>query len=724
MRPSHASICTIVLVLYSLFILPVATSADVIDDRVSCEFTVDMISGTQLSIEVTADVQRITLSASGNTYTKSDIQTFSTSNPETMGAIKYAIKTAISDQIRGSFPDSEIKTDNALPLFSSPYFSDSYHVSLSPTFFSLNETVNASELINGLLDCDAVINYSIPLKASFGWNNTFVFVLPETLSYKRTTGTVKQEKITWKVFNSDGNTPQRTAEVSLMSTDPSYKMDGNQSIKTTFEIQCQNPKTPQLAVVLNAESVDITPYNPLPPSFSNIITLPSDGVRLLAKNNLITWDDLYTRTLQPFSGHIIDTVEQSSFNQTLDIVFSYDINTTESYDEPFDVSNMDSSPPIRGLFIDENIDLQIFDISSRAVFGCINAGANVSITSLDVNFGEGLDQLNSPFDCLWRLPEHIYLEGSRSFRWDKTTPLAGAFSSDNAPLYTEQNISTDIVIEIESTDMNLLSFFTGRTELTIGVFLSETQQRHATRIPEPLELPLGIVLPFMNADAFRLCIEEGVFDEDDVESFLLEQTNRFENHAKTLFASLQGKALVDKTSFERSLLWDEDISHMNATDPIEIVSTFHSSYPLLFSFSLVPPGFQISTQNITFTGITDQSVTYTIIFPKGTTIDVNDTLGRANVIETPEGKISLVVSFDASEGDLVNTVSVCMRPSGLFIIGLFVPCIISIIITIILLIVIYVIRKKRNRLRGTSTPADRGYEEEDYYVPPPPSKKR
>jgi len=724
MRPSHASICIIFLVLYSLFTVPFVYASDVSDDMVSCEFTVDVLSGTQVSIQVTADVQMITLSASGNTYTKSQIQSFSTSNPETMGAIKYAIKTAVSDQIRGSFPYCEIKTENDLPVYSSPFFSDSYRVSLSAPFFSLNETANASEVVNGLMDCGAVINYSIPLKASFGWNNTYVFVLPDDLSYKRTTGTVKQEKISWKVFNSDGNTPERIAELSLMSLDPSYRLDGNESIKTTFEIQCQDPTTSQLGIVLHASSVDITPYNPLPPSFSNIITLPSDGIRLLAKNNLIKWDDLYTKTLKPFSETIIETVEQSSLNQTLDIVFSWDTNSTENCDEPFDLSNMDNSPPLRGLFIDEKIDLRIFDVPSRAVFGCINAGAKVSINPLDVNFGDNLESLESPFDCLWEFPDHVILEGTRSFSWDRNKRLSGNFSSDNAPSYTEQNISTDIVIEVESTDMNLLSFFTGRTELTIGVFLSENQHRHVTRIPEPLELPSRIVLPYMNADAFRLCIEEEVFAEDDVDSFLLSQTNRFENHAKSLFPSLQGKALVDKTSFEGSLFWDKDISTINDTNPIEVVSTFHSSYPLPFSFSFIPPGFEVSTQNITFTGITDQSVTYTIVFPKGTTIDINDTLGRATVMETPEGKMSLVVSFDASEGDLVDTVSVYMKPSGLFIIGLFVPCIISVIITIILLVVIYVIRKKRNRLRGASTPINTGYEEEDYYIPPPPSKKR
>jgi hypothetical protein len=67
-----------------------------------------------------------------------------------------------------------------------------------------------------------------------------------------------------------------------------------------------------------------------------------------------------------------------------------------------------------------------------------------------------------------------------------------------------------------------------------------------------------------------------------------------------------------------------------------------------------------------------------------------------------------------------------MIPSALFIIGVFVPCIVSFIIAIILIIIIYLTRKKRKKGKiKTHIEKDdfTGYEDEEFYVPPPPSSK-
>ena len=724
MRISYANMCILGLFLYLLFIGTAVQSLSTTEDSVTCEFTIDVDTATTFSVHISADVEKITLSASGKTYTKSEIQTLSASNPEIMGAIKYAMKAAFSDQLRNTFPDSDIETSWELPSYTAPLFSDSYNISLSPTFFSLNRTVNAYEFINGLMDCGAIVNYSIPLQASAGWNNTFVVVLPNEITYKKTTGTVKQNRITWKVFNGDGQTPQKTAELALADKYPTSEGFSNESLKVAFEIDCEKPRQPQLSILLNAETIDIASYKVLPSLFSNVKTVPSDGIRLLVENNLTNWDKIYVNTLKPAGEDIISVVESSLFNQTIDAVFSWDNTTTTECTEPFDIISMDSLPPIRGLFTDDTILFKLCNISSRAVFGLVNAGAEVHISSSDVNFENNLNNLKYEYNGSILLPPHVFLNDQQRFQWNQTTPISGNFSSDIAPTYTNQNINTDIIIDVESTDMNLLSFFTGKTELTVGVFLSEVQYRNVTTVPEPFKLPSQINLPYLNADGFRLCVEESVFSDEEIESFLTDQTKIFENHSKELFPLLQGKAQVDKNSFEQSLIWNGDISSMNASEPVKVVSTFHSSYPLPFSFSLLPPGFDVSKQNISFTGIPHQSVTYTLVFPQGTSISINDTLQRAMVSETPEGKKCLVVSFNTSEGDLVDIVTVHMQPSGLFILGLFVPCIISMIITIVLFVVVYIIRKKRNRLRGPGGTSETGYEEEEYYVPPPPPRRR
>lgn len=726
MRRLYTGVFALGLLLLLTVSVTYVQAAETPKDLVSCEFTVNVVNGAFFSIQVNADVQSFTLEASGKTYTASDIQGFSTSNPEKMGMIKYAIKTALSSQIRESFPGSDIQTDQELPSYASSGFLDSYNITLSPTFFSLNESVNAVDVVNGLMDCGATVNYTISLKASAGWNNTYVFVLSDDIGYRRTTGVVKQDRITWKVLNWDGNTPLKDAEVTFIDNSPSIGTPINETTKVTFELDCTEPKDPQLTVMLHAENIDISSLDLLPVCFSNVNILPADGIRLLVENNLTSWNALYFNTFKPASEEIIPTIESSLFNQSVDVVFSWDNSTTDQCDTPYDLTSMDSVPPIRGLFVDEYIDLRIFDVSSRAVFGCINAGGTATVTSSDINFGDTLPSLTYPYNCSLIPPEHVLLDGKSSFLWDDLNPLDGNLSSDNAPMYSKEDISTDILIDIESTDMNLLSYFTGRTELTIGVYLSETQMRNVTLMPDQLDIPHRLTLDYMNADAFRLFVDESVFPQERVSLFLAQQTRLFENRSKQMFPLLQGKALVDKEIYEGSLLWDENISSMDGDEPVLVSSTFHSSYPLAFSFSVIPPGFEVKSQNITFTGIPNQKVTYSMVFPPGTTIDINDTLGRAMLCETIEGKKCLLITFNDSEGDLVDIVTVYMQPSGLFILGLFVPCIISIIITIILFIVVFVIRKKRKRFKGPEGPANSQYQDEDYYVPPPPrsSKKK
>ena len=67
-----------------------------------------------------------------------------------------------------------------------------------------------------------------------------------------------------------------------------------------------------------------------------------------------------------------------------------------------------------------------------------------------------------------------------------------------------------------------------------------------------------------------------------------------------------------------------------------------------------------------------------------------------------------------------------MTPSSLFIVGVFVPCIVSLVIALILIIIIFLIRKKRKG-KKIETPIEdeeiTGYEDEDFYVPPPPDSK-
>ena len=116
-----------------------------------------------------------------------------------------------------------------------------------------------------------------------------------------------------------------------------------------------------------------------------------------------------------------------------------------------------------------------------------------------------------------------------------------------------------------------------------------------------------------------------------------------------------------------------------------------------------------------------------MIFPPGLSIGASDPLNKADVKKTKDGRYYIEITFSASEPDITDVVVSCkMVPSALFIIGVFMPCIISLIITIILVVVIYFIRKKRKGRKIETTPNQEDiadYEDEDYYVPPPPGSK-
>jgi len=241
-------------------------------------------------------------------------------------------------------------------------------------------------------------------------------------------------------------------------------------------------------------------------------------------------------------------------------------------------------------------------------------------------------------------------------------------------------------------------------------------------------LPGKIVLSYLNSDAFRLCVEEDVFSEDDVSDFLKNEKQLFEDRLVNILSSLdvRGKGQLNREVFDESLkTWDGDISKMDADTTIKINSYAHCSYQVSFDLAFLPPRFDIPRQSFNFTGISGHNVTYRMIFPEGMSLDVSDPLNKAKVKTRDDGRKYLEISFNESEFNLTDIVSCEISFSALFITGIFMPCIISIIITIVLVIVIYIVRRKRKRVRGEVVEEEdlSGYENEDYYVPPPPGSK-
>lgn len=714
------SLMSVTLVLSSLFIVNVTTAEDTIDNLVVAEFYIDFETGTDLNIEIIIDAHKLT---TDKTYTSDEIKS---ADDLKLGAFSFLLYQMLDRQLDETFKNADI-LNFSMPKFDGDKFNEKLNVELTSSFFGLNDSVNANDFINGVLDMGAFVNYSFGLQVEPGWNNTYIVELGQNLDYKRTTGTLDGNNIEWTVKNWNGDDPNRLAEIQLKMDDPTTPALESEDISLEFILDSEDVVPTSFITNILVKSADIKVYNVLPGFIDNLNFVPADGIRLFIDNGLISWSETYEKTIRPLEEKILTTTENSSFNQTLDIMFNWDNETTTDCLLPYEISNMDNKPSVKAILTDNKVDLQICDITGRALFGLINSGAEANISEEDVNFGDNLSKIGYDYNVTLCLPDNLYLDGENVYTWNESNPISGEFESDNATRYFDEEKDTVIEIEVESTDLNLLSFFTGKTELTFRLDLKETRNYNVTAVPEKFTLPEKVSLDYLNSDAFRLCVKENVFSADSVTNFLNNEKDLFENTLRQALPGLEVSGNVNRDVFEESLeAWDGDISKMDADTPVKTASYAHSSYPVSFELSFLPPGFDIPTNTFNFTGLPNQNVTYKMIFPHGISIDVSDPLNKAVEKETEDGRNYIEITFSASESNLTAEVSCKIIPSALFIIGIFMPCIVSLIITIILIVVIYIVRKKRKGKKTATTAEEEeltGYEDEDYYVPPPPDSK-
>jgi len=450
---------------------------------------------------------------------------------------------------------------------------------------------------------------------------------------------------------------------------------------------------------------------------------------LFIENGLLSWEDFYEKTIKPVELITISTIEHSSFNQSLSMLFTWDAETSTNSTTPYNITNMDDAPAIKAELTSVSpIKLLFCDVSSRAFFGLVNAGAIANISEEDVNFGDHLYEIGRPYEVLLHLPTDVYLEGDNIYRWNESTPLSGVFSSDLQPplKYSEEVIETYIEIDMNKLDLNIPSFFTGKTEFTATTRSKEDIHLFVTTFPIEFNLSDKITLPYLNSDAFRICIEESVFSDEGVDGFLSNKKALFETRMSRVLNGLEMKGVVDKDVFSDSLGWDKDISHMDDVVPVITSNYANNLYPVSFGLSFWPPGTHISNQTFVFESIKNQSVTYRIVFPKGISVSATDTLNKSILkMKTTDGREYIEVFFASDEEGKTDTVTCVLVASSLYMLGQFLPCIISFVLVVILIIIIYMFRKKRRgkKLVIQEEVDSSGYEDEDFYVPPPPSSK-
>jgi len=713
--------------LTSLFVGNIISTGDSVENIVSARFDIEFVSASDLKISATMDVSQITVF--DNVYTDVGIQSLNDS--EIIGAIKLTLRNLLKGQLKNSFEYANVVALNEKPTREGSMFYDEFSVDLTSLFFGMDENISAYDFVNGVLYMGAITNYTFILHANIGWTNTYAFSLNTPMIRHYTNGDETANIIQWQVDNSNGLHSTSLAELQIKLDNYNQLRLTSEEMQLEFEIDTRNVDETNLTTNIITKSVDIRDYGILPGFVNKLDFVPSDGIRLFVNNGLITWDDFYQKTIENVGDKIIPIIGNApNFNQTLDMVFSWEPSTTTEILIPYDVTDMNSNTPIKAMLTDSDISFDICGISSRALFGLVNAGAQVNITSGDVNFGEGLSTISDDYGYHYSialyLPEGFYLDEKNTYIWNASKSIEGDFKSDVAGNYTEDVIDTIVEIEMSSTDLNLVSFFTGANELNFGLSLDEKSNYSVLAVPAIFSLPEKVKLDFLNADALRLCIEEKVFSDNDVNMFLEDEKNLFETRLTNIFGDLEVDGLVDKNIFDRSISnWNGDIMDMDVDIPVEVKSYAHSSYPMKFKFSIAPPNFEINEKTYIFRGIQKQSVTYKMIVPHGTTVEVSDSLNRAIVKENDDGRQYIEITFNADEHGLTDELTCKIIPSTLFVISIFVPCILSFIVTLILVVIIYMIRKKRKggKIIKISNETDvSGYEDQDYYIPPPPTK--
>jgi hypothetical protein len=195
---------------------------------------------------------------------------------------------------------------------------------------------------------------------------------------------------------------------------------------------------------------------------------------------------------------------------------------------------------------------------------------------------------------------------------------------------------------------------------------------------------------------------------------------------------LHVKGTLDRKVFSNSLGWDGDISAMDGVVPVVVSNMANEVFTVGFNVSLWPLELTFTPQDFTFQGIENQTVTYRIIFPQGITVNVSTPFGKSIITgKTSDGHEYAELSFDPESAQQSTVLACVLNASPVYVVWIFLPCLLVFILLIVLIVIIFLIRKKRGGLRRgkrklfepeDNEPSD--YRGEEYYVPPPPPSSR
>lgn len=715
-RPLHNRIKTIVLLLillvYTLCLQPVSAETEP-ESLVTATMNFTYLNGTTLLADIQLDVNKIT---TYTTYTKPQI---ASATEEEQGAIQYQLYLMLKDQLNNMFKMPNY-TDFEMPLYSGGQFYETLTISLDTTFFSLLPTIDADALTNGVLDMGATVSYTYPLRAEDGWNTTYQFDLNSlyTLKYADTID-VTDTLVRWKLNNYDGASSRKTAELQLASKNPTT-VATQEDIDIKFILNTKNNDNNSFTESIQIHSLNITNLTSLPDYIKDLSIIPADGIRLFS-DGLLTWDQIRHYAITKIKNNTIPFIENSSFNQHLDLSFTWDLFTTSNSTEPYQTDNMNNEPPIQATLIDEDVTILLCNISSTGFFGLLNAGAQATINQSDFMFADNLTNIPYDYSIQLIMPQNITLEGQNPYIWDNNSVIEGAFSSSiAAPVYDHEDIETTIHIDIAKMDLDVAGFLTGNNKLLQAITATGEQHIRVAKLPTQLMLHPHINISFLNADALRLIIQEDILTESQKESYIDQRLLTYENLLKQCIG-VDEKPTIDQAAFSSSLSWDKDISNMGETPPVVISAYTNSLETIPLTINTIPAELIIPKQTYTLP-IDNQSITYRISLPKGVNIIATSQHNNTIIKGTDSDQRDYIeISYLGTESYANDTITCTLIPTGLFVFNLFLPIILVVLLIIILIaVILYFRKKKRGKLVVERHPEPSPYEDKDYYVPPPP----
>jgi hypothetical protein len=332
------------------------TSESSVEATLTCSF----VSGAQLIVQAQMVVNRIDVF--DTVYTRQAIEEMAESNPYVIGAIMQRLHEAAKTQIEIAFSDADVDTMNTLPSYENPYFIDMFRVNLTPAFFKYNGSLNLIDFINGVLDMGATVAYSFDLSAEEGWNTTFVYVLPSTMTlvYANTADTNPDTNtVRWVVRNWEGTGEGIDATVSIQSKNPTTIASEMEDISLEYILDARSVTDVDFIDSMILKKIDIRNYHVLPAFVTGLGSIPADGLRLFIDNGLLTWGDLFENTIHPIEQQTTQMIENSSFQQNLSLSFSWDAESTINCSTPYNITHMDDLPAIRANFQEAEINLMI-----------------------------------------------------------------------------------------------------------------------------------------------------------------------------------------------------------------------------------------------------------------------------------------------------------------------------------------------------------------------------